>query len=212
MAKRRELGIGGGAAECARRSGAGLGSRSCTSSSGRVPGLYVLPARLLGAGEKDALGAVRNPQGRTRDHDPWAGATVAPANTVPGGLTLPAAQPRPPAPGSSRSREGASPAPGAPPPPAQRSRPQPGCHHPLTPGAEDPAPPAAVPAPKGVTDRVQEEPLNFSHPLVSLREKQGTREAEGTEGRVALENRLRAYATAGLTLGRAEVGATGKVG
>lgn len=83
-------------------------------------------------------------------------------------------------------------------------------HRPLTPGAEDPAPPA-VPASQGVTGPSAEGPLNFSHPLVALRERQGTQEAEGTEGRVALEIRLRAYATEGLTLGRTEVGATGKV-
>lgn len=112
--------------------------------------------------------------------------TVAHANAQPSGL----AQPRPPAPGRCRSLEGASPAPGAPPPPAQRSRPQPGCHYPLAPGAEDPAPPAA-PASEGATDRMQEGPLNFSQPFDPLGQNQGIHEAEGTEGgRGALEIRL----------------------
>ncbi|XP_076794927.1 uncharacterized protein LOC143443172 [Arvicanthis niloticus] len=114
-----------------------------------------------------------------------SGATVAHPNAQPSGL----AQPRPPAPGRCRSLEGASPAPGAPPPPAQRSRPQSGCHCRLTPGAEDPAPPAA-PASEGATDRMQEGPLNFSLPFDSLGQNQGIHEAEGTEGRVALEIRL----------------------
>lgn len=35
---------------------------------------------------------------------------------------------------------------------------------------------------------MQECPLNFTHPLVSLREKQGTQEAEGTEGTSGLGN------------------------
>lgn len=93
MSERRELGIGGGAAECARRSGAGQASCSRTRNSGPVPGLYVQPSRLLGAGDKGAPGTVRNPRGRTRDQDPGSGETVTPANAVPGGLALPAAQP-----------------------------------------------------------------------------------------------------------------------
>lgn len=46
------------------------------------PDSYVQPSRLLGAGDKGAQGTVRNPRGRTRDHDPGSGATVAPANAV----------------------------------------------------------------------------------------------------------------------------------
>lgn len=57
------------------------------------PDSYVQPARLLDAGDKGAQGTVRNPRGRTRDHAPGSGATVAPANVVPSGLALPAAQP-----------------------------------------------------------------------------------------------------------------------
>lgn len=65
------------AAECARRSGSRLGSSSRTLSSGRVPGLGVRPARLLRVGHRGSLGSVRNPQGRTRDYDPGAGAMPA---------------------------------------------------------------------------------------------------------------------------------------
>lgn len=174
MEERRELGIGGDAAECARRSGAGLGFRSRHAQL--RPGPRALcPARALARCERPrahrALCGTR--RGRTGDHDPpSSGVTVAPANAVPGGLARPAAQRRPPAPGSCRSREGASPAPGAPPPPARRSRPQPGCHHPLTPGAEDPAPPA-VPASEGVTDRVQEGPPQLFTPPCLPRAKSG---------------------------------------
>lgn len=123
------------AAECARRS----------------------PARAAPAGAlaprwaRGAHGALRGSRGVARgDHAPGDRALPAqerpsrPANALPGGL----AQPGPPAPGRCRSLEGASPAPGAPPPPAQRSRPQPGCHLPLAPGAEDREPPAASPLPK----------------------------------------------------------------
>lgn len=77
MADGEIWGAAAATAECARRSGAPLGSGSRKHSSGRVPGLGVRPARLLRAGHNGALGSVRNPQGRTTDCDPGAGAMRA---------------------------------------------------------------------------------------------------------------------------------------
>lgn len=64
-------------AECARSSGARLSSGSRTRSSGPAPERGVRPARLLRAGPRGVLGSARNPQGRTRDYDPGAGAMPA---------------------------------------------------------------------------------------------------------------------------------------
>lgn len=69
-----------------------------------------------------------------------------------------------------------------------------------------------LPAAEGAADRGREGLLDFSHSFGALGERQGTLEAEGTEGRVALELRLGACASAGLTLGRTEVGAPERVG
>ncbi|MEJ1283724.1 hypothetical protein NN561_014699 [Cricetulus griseus] len=145
------------------------GSRSCRQS-------------FLGAGDKGAPGAVWNLRARTRDHYPGAGATVAPANTVPGGLTLPAAQPRPPAPGSCRSREGASPAPGAPPPPAQRSRPQPGCHTARSRPEQKTRRLPLSQLRKESRARVQRVPSTFHTPLSPSGKGRGLRKLKGRRG------------------------------
>lgn len=71
MSERRELGIGGGAAECAGRSGAGLASRSRTRNSGRVPGL-LCPARTPArCGRQGRTGHCAEPAGSHKRPRSW---------------------------------------------------------------------------------------------------------------------------------------------